>query len=69
LLSKYNIILKQIGKKRIKYSIYHIVFLNLISNIKYMALPINIKELVHGKVVEWERLEFKAGWNPEEIFY
>ena len=34
-----------------------------------MSLPINIKELVHGKVVEWERLEFKAGWNPEEILH
>ena len=34
-----------------------------------MALPINIKDLVHGKVVEWERLEFKAGWNPEQILH
>jgi len=30
-----------------------------------MVLPINIKELLNGKVVEWERLEFKKGWNPE----
>lgn len=28
------------------------------------ALPINIHDLLHGKPVEWERLEFKAGWNP-----
>ncbi len=28
------------------------------------SLPINIDELLHGKSVEWERLEFKAGWNP-----
>jgi len=34
-----------------------------------MALPINIRELLHGKVVEWERLEFKAGWNPEQILH
>ncbi len=34
-----------------------------------MALPVNINELVHGKVVEWERLEFKAGWNPEAILH
>jgi len=34
-----------------------------------MALPINIAELIHGKVVEWERLEFKAGWNPEDILH
>lgn len=32
-----------------------------------MSLPINIRELIHGKVVEWERLEFKKGWNPEEV--
>jgi len=29
-----------------------------------MALPLNIKELIHGRIVEWERIEFKAGWNP-----
>jgi len=34
-----------------------------------MALPINIPELVHGKIVEWERLEFKRGWNPEDILH
>jgi len=34
-----------------------------------MALPVNISELIHGKVVEWERLEFKRGWNPEEIMH
>lgn len=27
-------------------------------------LPINIDDLLHGTSVEWERLEFKAGWNP-----
>lgn len=32
-----------------------------------MALPVNIKELVHGKTIEWERLEFKKGWNPEVV--
>jgi len=35
----------------------------MLKNEKIMALPINIRKLVHGKVVEWERLEFKAGWN------
>ncbi|MDD4645942.1 MAG: putative DNA binding domain-containing protein [Bacteroidales bacterium] len=30
-----------------------------------MALPLNISALIHGKTVEWERLEFKKGWNPE----
>jgi len=34
-----------------------------------MALPINIRELIHGKVVEWERLEFKTGWNPEDTLH
>ena len=29
-----------------------------------MPLPINIHELLRGKSVEWERLEFKEGWNP-----
>ena len=29
-----------------------------------MPLPLNIDGLLHGKAVEWERLEFKEGWNP-----
>lgn len=34
-----------------------------------MSLPINIKAILQGKVVEWERLEFKAGWNPLEVLH
>ncbi len=34
-----------------------------------MALPVNINELLQGAVVEWERLEFKEGWNPEDIIH
>ncbi|QMU31366.1 RNA-binding domain-containing protein [Adhaeribacter radiodurans] len=34
-----------------------------------MALPVNIEALVHGKTIEWERLEFKQGWNPEDIIH
>ena len=34
-----------------------------------MALAINIEDLIHGQAVEWERLEFKRGWNPEEIVH
>jgi len=34
-----------------------------------MSLPINIKELVHGHCVKWERLEFKRGWNPEGVLH
>lgn len=30
-----------------------------------MPLPININELLNGKTVEWERIEFREGWNPE----
>jgi len=34
-----------------------------------MALPININDLLHGKPVEWERLEFKEGWNPLDVLH
>jgi ATP-dependent DNA helicase RecG len=34
-----------------------------------MALPINIEDLITGQTVEWERIEFKRGWNPEEIIH
>lgn len=34
-----------------------------------MALPINIHDLIHGSTVEWERLEFKDGWNPEDVLH
>ncbi len=34
-----------------------------------MPLPINIDDLLHGKAVEWERLEFKQGWNPLDTLH
>ncbi|NVO29922.1 RNA-binding domain-containing protein [Hymenobacter lapidiphilus] len=34
-----------------------------------MAFPINISELLTGQTVEWERLEFKTGWNPEDVVH
>ncbi|MBM3437442.1 MAG: transcriptional regulator, partial [Bacteroidetes bacterium] len=34
-----------------------------------MGLPININELIHGHTIEWERLEFKSGWNPEDVVH
>jgi len=34
-----------------------------------MALPINIDELLHGNTVEWDRIELKQGWNPEDIIH
>ncbi len=30
-----------------------------------MALPIYIKTLLSGNVVEWARIEFKESWNPD----
>lgn len=33
-----------------------------------MALPINIEALVHGKSIEWERLEFKKGGIRKLLF-
>ena len=34
-----------------------------------MPLPINIDDLLHGRSVEWERLEFKKGWNPLDALH
>ncbi|WP_238907646.1 RNA-binding domain-containing protein [Clostridium sp. YIM B02506] len=34
-----------------------------------MPLPINIQQLFDGTTVEWERIEFKAGWNPNEVMH
>ena len=34
-----------------------------------MSLPINIHEVLRGRSVEWERLEFKRGWNPEAVLH
>jgi hypothetical protein len=34
-----------------------------------MSLPINIDDVLHGQTVEWERLEFKQGWNPEAVLH
>lgn len=32
-----------------------------------MALPINIDDLINSRTVEYVRIEFKKGWNPEDI--
>ena len=34
-----------------------------------MPLPINIDELISGKTVEWERIEFRQGWNPQRTLH
>lgn len=34
-----------------------------------MDLPINIEDLLRGRTVECERLEFKKGWNPLAVLH
>ena len=34
-----------------------------------MALPLNIDDLINGKTVEWDRIEFKEGWNPQRTIH
>lgn len=34
-----------------------------------MAIPVNIKDLVHANTVESSRIEFKAGFNPNAIIH
>lgn len=33
-----------------------------------MRLPINIEELLSGRAVEDDRIEYKTGWNPDAIY-
>ncbi len=33
-----------------------------------MSLPVNLTELISGKIVKNERIEYKAGWNPGAIY-
>ena len=32
-------------------------------------LPINLTSLLHQRTIESERVEYKAGWNPESIVH
>ena len=32
-------------------------------------LPINIDNLLRQRTIESERLEYKAGWNPESVLH
>lgn len=34
-----------------------------------MPIHININSLITGSTVEWERIEFKEGWNPEGVIH
>lgn len=36
---------------------------------KNLNLPISLDDILHGKSVEWERLEYKKGWNPEAVLH
>ena len=33
-----------------------------------MRLPINIEEVLGGRAVEGDRIEYKTGWNPDAIY-
>ena len=33
-----------------------------------MALPINVEDLLRQRKVEFNRIEFKKGWNPDRIY-
>lgn len=32
-----------------------------------LHLPVSLDDLLQGGAVEWERLEYKRGWNPEDV--
>ena len=34
-----------------------------------LGLPIAVAELLADRCVEWERLELKRGWNPEDSLH
>ena len=34
-----------------------------------LKLPISLDDVLRGKSVEWERLEYKRGWNPEDVLH
>ena len=34
-----------------------------------MALPVNIEDLLRKRKVEDNRIEFKRGWNPDDIYH
>ena len=32
-------------------------------------LPINLQDLLRQRTVEGDRIEYKAGWNPESVLH
>ena len=37
--------------------------------VKNLSLPISLDDVLRGRSVEWERLEYKQGWNPESVLH
>lgn len=33
-----------------------------------MAIPVNVEDLLNKRKIESNRIEFKAGWNPDKIY-
>ena len=33
------------------------------------GLPININNLLRQRTIEGERVEYKAGWNPQKVLH
>ncbi|MCD8295645.1 MAG: putative DNA binding domain-containing protein [Clostridia bacterium] len=34
-----------------------------------MAIPVNIDDLINGRIIESTRIEYKEGWNPDPIIH
>jgi len=34
-----------------------------------MTLPVNVNDILNGRTVESNRIEFKSGWNPEPTIH
>lgn len=34
-----------------------------------MAIPVNVEDLLNKRKIESNRIEFKAGWNPDKIYH
>ena len=62
----------QAAPQQLKYISLRSVCTDFISQkliLKIIGIPVNINKLLYGKVVEWERLDFKRGWNPEDVMH
>jgi ATP-dependent DNA helicase RecG len=34
-----------------------------------LKLPVSLEDVLGGRSVEWERLEYKKGWNPVAVLH